>query len=104
MQTLNQPLLKPREKDCTTTCILPSYSILSVMSLCKFFYPRSWLAASSGGLEMPLLIDMNTDSNKEQLYRKEQGVPFFLALNPCCSQKHQGLQFPIANVPVSAER
>lgn len=27
-----------------------------------------------------------------------------LHLNLCCSQQHQGLWFPIANEPVSAER
>jgi len=55
---------------------------------------------------MPLIVDMNTDSNNEQHSTgKKKAFSFFLLhLNLCCSQKHQGLQFPIANVPVSAER
>lgn len=90
-----------------TADLLPSSQILSVISLCKFLYsvfvPRF---ASCSALEMPLVADMNTDSNNEHQSTGENKA-FSLSpryLNLCCSQKHPGLCFPIANVPVSDEK
>lgn len=54
---------------------------------------------------MPLVADVSEDRDHEQSTGKSKAASFLPhSLNLCCSQKLQGLQFAIANAPVSAER
>lgn len=53
---------------------------------------------------MPLGIDVNPDRKNEQHERTRLALFPPLHLNLCSSQQHQGLWFPVAKEPVSAER
>jgi len=94
VQTLSLCLEK---KIVFLTVFLPLYSILSDLSLSKFLYFMPWLASSSGGLEMPLIIVMNTDSNKEQQCTGENKVFSFSPYIWICAlaRSTKGFGFPV---------